>query len=179
MKVLAIQSSPNHDGLTARTAKEVLKGVEGEENDTELIHLNDMDLEHCIACDEGWGKCRTEGYCILEDRFQEIREKIDESDVLVFSTPVYWHDLSESAKVFLDRLRRVETNNRFSNFKDKTAIGIAAAGGSGNGACRTLYLLEDYIRRLGFEVFDLVTITQASKEHKLRMLQNAGRRLRA
>ncbi|MFP3951016.1 MAG: flavodoxin family protein [Candidatus Bathyarchaeia archaeon] len=178
MKILAIQASPNHDGLTARAAKAVLKGFKDDENDVELIHLNDLDLEHCIACNEGWGKCRTEGYCILEDGLQELREKIGEVDALVFSTPVYWHDLSESAKTFLDRLRRVETHNGFSGFRGKKAVGIAAAGGSGNGACRALYLLEDYIRRLGFEVFDLVTFTQASREHKLRMLQYAGERLK-
>jgi multimeric flavodoxin WrbA len=177
LKVIGIQSSPNIDGLTSKTAQAVLRGFGAEGGETELVNLNEMGLEHCIACDNGWGRCRREGTCILEDRFQELREKVEEADALVFSTPVYWHDISESAKAFLDRLRRCETHSGFRNLAGKRAIGIASAGGSGNGAARALYLLEDYLKRLGFDVFDLVTITQKNKGHKLGMLEEAGRRL--
>ena len=109
--------------------------------------------------------------------FESLREKIYEADALVFATPVYWHDLSESAKIFLDRLRRCENLNDFKTFTGKKAIGIASAGGSGRGAVRALYNLEDYLRRLGFEIFDLVPVTRFSKDHKLEMLEKAGRRL--
>ena len=177
MKVLAIQSSPNHDGLTATTAKQLLKGAEFKGHQVELIHLNDHVIKKCKACDGGWGQCRREGTCVLEDEFQAIREKIDGSDALVFATPVYWHDLSESAKTFLDRLRRVENHSGFERYKNKLSVGIASAGGSGNGAARALYLLEEYLKRIGFKTFDLVTITQVNKGHKLPMLEEAGKRL--
>jgi len=59
----------------------------------------------------------------------------------------------------------------------KRVIGIASAGGSGRGAVRVLYNLEDYLRRLGFDIFDLVPVTRFSKDHKLEMLEKAGRRL--
>jgi multimeric flavodoxin WrbA len=177
MKVIAIQSSPNHDGLTAKTAKNFLQGVKSEGHETEIINLNDHIIKKCKACNGGWGECRTKGMCILEDDFQSIREKIDESDALLFTTPVYWHNISESAKTFFDRWRRCETHYSFERYSNKTAIAIAAAGGSGNGAARALYLLEEYIKRLGFNVFDLVTITQKNKVHKLPMLEAAGKRL--
>lgn len=177
MKVIAVQSSPNLDGLTSSLAQAFLRGVEAKGGETELIHLNGLDVKPCIACDNGWGICRSEGVCILEDDFEKLREKIAEADAFVFATPVYWHDLSESAKIFLDRLRRCETGRGFQSFTGKTAIGIASAGGSGRGAARALYNLEDYLRRLGFEVFDLVPVTRFSKEHKLKMLEIAGGRL--
>jgi multimeric flavodoxin WrbA len=177
MKVLAIQTSPNHDGLTASTVKSVLKGATRKGHETELINLNDHVIKKCKACEKGWGVCRTKGRCILEDDFQSIREKIDFSQAFIFATPVYWHDLSESSKTFLDRLRRCETHFNFKRYEDKIAIGIAAAGGSGNGAARALYLLEEYLKRLGFNMFDLVTITQRSKNHKLPMLEEAGKNI--
>lgn len=176
MKILGIQSSPNQDGLTAQTAKNFLKGAEEEGAEVELVHLNEIVIKKCKACDGGWGQCRRDGTCILKDDFQTLREKINDTDMLVFSTPVYWHDLSESAKTFLDRLRRCETHYGFENYKSKTAIGITSAGGSGNGAARALYNLEDYLRRIGFQIFDLVTITQSNKGHKLPMLIEAGKR---
>ncbi len=177
MRVVAVQSSPNLDGLTSSLAKAVLRGVEAEGGETELIHLNRLEMKPCIACENGWGICRREGVCILEDDFESLREKINEADALVFATPVYWHDLSEFAKIFLDRLRRCETFSGFETFTGKKIIGIASAGGSGRGAVRALYNLEDYLRRLGFEIFDLVPVTRFSKDHKLEMLEKAGRRL--
>ena len=177
MKVVAVQSSPNLDGLTSGLVQAVLRGLEARGGETELIHLNKLDIKSCIACDNGWGKCRKEGICILEDDFQKLREKIAKSDALIFATPVYWHDLSESAKIFLDRLRRCETGRGFKTFTGKKAIGIASAGGSGRGAVRALYNLEDYLRRLGFDIFDLVPVTRFSKDHKLEMLERAGKRL--
>ena len=83
------------------------------------------------------------------------------ADALVFATPVYFGDLSESAKVFLDRFRRVERGRGFKTFEGKKVIGIASAGGGGGGAVRALYALENYLRRLGFDVFDLVSRARA------------------
>jgi multimeric flavodoxin WrbA len=175
MKILAIQTSPNHDGLTAETAKRVMKGAEKAGHKTELINLNDDIIKKCKACDGGWGQCRRVGTCILEDDFAAIIDKILEADALVFSTPVYWWDISESAKTFLDRMRRIETYYGFKRYNDKLYIGIACAGGSGNGAARALYLLEEYLKRIGFKNYDLVTVTQANRSHKLSMLEEAGK----
>ena len=177
MRCLAIQSSPNHDGLTSSLAQAFLRGIAAEGGEAELVHLNGLDLETCIACDDGWGRCRDEGACILEDDFEALRRKIAEADAIVFATPVYYHDLSESAKSFLDRLRRCESHGGFRNLAGKRAVGIASAGGSGRGAVRALCNLEDYLRRLGFDVFDLVPVTRLSRDHKLEMLEKAGRRL--
>ena len=176
MNCLAIQSSPNLNGLAASLAQAVLKGVEVEGGATELIPLNQLDIKPCIACKDGRDMCRKENTCIHEDDFEALRKKIVEADAVVFATPVYWHDLSESAKRFLDRLRRCEARD-FKTFTGKKIIGITAAGGSGRGAVRALYNLEDYLRRLGFEIFDLVSVTRFSKDHKLTMLVGAGKRL--
>ena len=67
MRVVAVQSSPNLDGLTSSLAKAVLRGVEAEGGETELIHLNRLEMKPCIACENGWGICRREGICIHED----------------------------------------------------------------------------------------------------------------
>jgi multimeric flavodoxin WrbA len=111
------------------------------------------------------------------DDFQDIKEKIGEADALVFVTPVYFGDLSESARRFLDRLRRTEAFSGFNTCHGTRVIGIAAAGGSGNGAAGALYILENYLKRIGFEVVDLVTVTKFSKDHKFLMLEQAGKRL--
>ena len=49
-------------------------------------------------------------------------------DAYVFVTPVYFHEMSESAKTFFDRLKRFNDN---SKIKGKKIVCIACAGGSG------------------------------------------------
>jgi len=178
MKVIGIQSSPNVDGLTSQLAQAALEGAECEGAETKLIYLNQLNIESCKAHDRGWGTCRSEGKCMIKDDFQNLREKINHADALIFSTPVYFGDLSESAKRFFDRWRRCENFNRQdSPLKGKPVIGIAAAGGSGGGAVNALRNLETYLRWLQFTIFDLVPVTQISKKHKLDMLKAAGERM--
>jgi len=178
VKVIGVQSSPNLDGLTCRSARAALDGCQAGGAETELVHLNQMNIGSCRAHDRGWGTCQERGECLLKDDFQSLRAKINGADALVFSTPVYFGDVSESAKRFLDRWRRCEIFNREASLlREKPVIGIAAAGGSGRGAVGALLSLEAYLRYLQFAVFDLVTVTQVSREHKLEMLKVAGRRM--
>lgn len=177
MNCIAIQTSPNETGLTASLAQAVLHGVKENGGTTELIHLNRLNITSCIACDNGWGQCRGQGTCILEDDFEVLRQKLVKADALVFATPVYFGGLSESATRFLDRLRRCERATGFATFSDKKAVGITSAGGSGRGAVRALYHLEDYLRRFGLEILDLVSVTRFSKDHKLPMLKATGQQL--
>ena len=154
----------------------LLEGFKAQDGDVELIHLNNLNIRSGIACENGWGKCR-DGDCILVDDFQGIREKIGEADALVFVTPVYFGDLSESARRFLDRLRRTEAFSGRGTCHGKPFIGVAAAVGSGNGAVRVLGNLEYYFKRLGCMIVDLVPVTKFSGEHKYSMLLEAGKRL--
>jgi multimeric flavodoxin WrbA len=178
LKIIGIQSSPNTDGLTSTLAQAILEGAKSEGATIELIQLNKLNIRACEAHSHGWGTCNRDGKCIIKDDFEDLRKKVNEADALVFSTPVYFSDISESAKCFLDRLRRCEIFKRsISPLKGKPVIGIAAAGGSGGGAARALYNLETYLRFFGFVIFDLVPVTRISRKHKIEMLRRIGARI--
>ena len=176
MKILAIQSSPNADGLTCLLAETVLEGAKNAGAETELVHLNQLKIEACKAHSRGWGTCRKEGICSIKDDFQGLCDKINAADALIFSTPVYFGDVSESARSFLDRWRRCEREIQPKR-ENKFAVGIAAAGGSGGGAVTALHTLENYFEYFQFTVFDLIPVTRMSKKHKLDMLREVGKRL--
>ena len=178
MRILGIQTSPNEDGLTASMALAALKGAEAAGAETDLIHLRKLDIRTCQACDRGWGICRSENRCIIEDDLQGLRERMGEADAVVVSTPVYFGEVSEITKSFFDRLRRCEfTLGEDSPVNGTPAIGISAAGGSGGGVVTALEMLERYLRMTGLRPFDLITVTRATSEHKLAMAEQAGRRL--
>jgi len=126
--ILGIQTSPNEDGLTATLTNAALKGAEELGIRCDLVNLRKMNILACLACETGWGTCRTDGTCQISDDFAQVRGLMENCQGIVFATPVYFGDLSEVAKSFLDRLRRCEINFRSeSRIRGALAIGIAGA----------------------------------------------------
>jgi multimeric flavodoxin WrbA len=176
MKVIAIQSSPNKDGLTYQLAMAALTGAQEAGAETELVNLTDLNIGVCKPCGRGWGQCRENGRCGLDDDFNGLRDNINAADGVVFATPVYFGDLSEDAKTFLDRWRRCEIfNHEQSVLKGKRVIGIAAGGGSGAGTASALANLERYLLWLQLTAWDLAAVTDNNKARQLQALETAGK----
>jgi multimeric flavodoxin WrbA len=176
MNVIVISSSPNRDGLTAACAAAAVEGVRLAGGRAEEVRLNDLQVGMCQACDNGWGTCLARHECQLEDDFQALHARVLEADAYVIVTPVYWGEMSESAKAFADRLRRCEaTGGDESGLSGKPAIAVAAAGGSGNGTVTCLLSMERWLQHVNARVFDLIPVKRWTREHKLVAIYEAAR----
>ncbi len=176
MRILVTQGSPNEDGLTASMAKDAMAGAEAAGAETELVHLCKLKLEACRACDDGWGKCRRESLCIIEDDIEMVRDKMAAADGIVLSTPVYFGDVAEVVKNFFDRLRRCErAGPEEPRVEGRWVLGIAAAGGGGGPSCLTA--TERYFAHMGLPIFDQMIVTRRSREYMLPAARGAGERL--
>ena len=177
MKTLIILGSRNPEGQTARAARAVLEGLTSAGGKGEKVFLPQRKIERCRQCDiNGWGICRTEGCCVIEDDFSSLVGKIRKADSVVFATPVYFSDLSESLRAFLDRLRRItrhESGKR--GISDKPALGICVAGGGGGGAPACVVSLEKILSTCGFTVVDMIPIRRQNLEVKLSALEAIGK----
>ena len=173
-KVLAINASPNTDGLTATCAQEFLAGAQAAGAEVELVHLCQLDIKHCQQCQNGWGTCRTDGACVMADDFAALRQKIIEAEVWVLANPVYFGDLSESAKALSDRLRRCNIGDADKQLAQKDFVGIAAAGGSGGGTTTCLGTMDRFCQHTGQRAADFITITRRSRAHKLACIRACG-----
>lgn len=142
----------------------------------ERLFLPELELERCRQCeDSGWGICRTEGKCVIEDGFAELVEKIAAADVALFATPVYYGDLSESMRAFLDRLRRICTHEEGrKKVVDKLALGICVAGGGGGGAPSCIVSLDKVLNTCGFDTIDMIPVRRQNLEFKLDVLKLTG-----
>ena len=101
-KILAFNGGPRKQGNTSIMLESFLKGAKDAGSMTEQINTYDIDLKHCSGC----LRCNVLKYCSLkEDDWQSISEKIMQSDVLVFATPVYFHHVTASLKKIIDRFR--------------------------------------------------------------------------
>jgi multimeric flavodoxin WrbA len=176
MNVLVISSSPNVDGLTAACASAAVAGTVQAGAQAEEVRLNDLNVGMCEACDNGWGTCRGEHQCQVEDDFQALHARALQADALVLVTPVYWHEMSESAKAFVDRIRRCEaTKGEESGLSGKPVIAVAAAGGSGNGMITCLFSMERWIEHVRARKYDFIPVHRWNRPYKLDAIAEAAR----
>ncbi len=175
MGILIYASSPNRDGLTAECARAALDGVRSAGGEGEVVWLNGAGVGLCRACDRGWGTCVGEHRCQVEDGFQALHEQARAADGYVVVNPVYFGQLSESARAFFERLRRCEaTRGEESALAGKPAVGVAAAGGSGGGTVTCLDELNRLLSHVRAHVFDLITVTQKSRPYKPAAIREAA-----
>ena len=176
MKIVMISGSRNPNGQTARAANALLDGVTNSGCEVESVLLPALDVERCSQCeDSGWGICRKEGLCIIEDDFESIVKKMRVADALVFATPSYYGDLSESMRAFMDRLRRICVASEGRNgLQDKQVMGICVAGGGGGGALACCLSLEKVLNACGFDVLDMVPVKRQNLKAKLNNLRLNG-----
>jgi multimeric flavodoxin WrbA len=176
MKTILICGSRNPDGQTAQAAGAVMKGLAKAGASAEQVFLPALNIERCRQCDDdGWGLCRKQGNCVIEDDFSGLVEKIRQADAVVFATPVYYSDLSESLYAFTDRLRRICMHHAGQvSIKSKPAIGVCVAGGSGGGSVTCCVSLEKVMTYCGLDVVDMISVRRQNLQAKLPALELAG-----
>ncbi len=176
MRVVVIAGSRNPEGQTARAVDAFVDGLKEAGAECEVEFLPTKTLERCRQCDaDGWGICRREGRCIIEDDFGPLVERIREADAAVFATPVYWSDLSESLRAFTDRLRRTCMHeDGKAGIAGKRALGICVAGGSGGGAPACTDDLVKVLGICGFDVVDVIPVRRQNLDFKLGVLRMTG-----
>ncbi len=177
---LVISASPNSDGLTAACVKAALAGLAEAGVETRHFDLSRSSLERCRQCGNGWGRCRQEHACTIDDDFHALHGAVAQAEGVVLITPVYWGEMAESAKSVLDRLRRCEaTRGEESALAKKPIIAVAAAGGSGNGTLSCLQSMERLIQHTRAQVQDLIAITQRSRAYKVATIHAAAKAMAA
>ena len=175
---LILTASPNSDGLTAACGKAAFEGITQAGGNAELIDISAAKLEPCRICGNGWGECRGNAACIIDDLLPELQAKFRQAEGVMLITPVYWGQPSERMKYFLDRFRRCEAFNREgSAAKGKQVHLVAAAGGSGNGTATCLTEMEMWCRHVAAIPQERIGITRFNRDYMLPMIEDAAARL--
>lgn len=101
MKILGINASPRgNESKTLQLVKAVIKGAESEGAEVELIDLYKLQIEYCTGC----GACYATGECPQIDDFEELFDRVRNSDGIVFGAPNYINSVPAPMKAFFDRL---------------------------------------------------------------------------
>jgi multimeric flavodoxin WrbA len=176
MKIMIFTSSPNNDGLTASCGTQAKAGVEMGLAQSSIVDLNALNISSCHACSNGWGTCLDKHICQVEDDFQKLHTQMAKADGYIIITPVYWGDMSESLKVFIDRLRRCEASKgEKNNLSGKPFICVAAPGGTGNGCLSCLSSFERFVDHVRGVKYDFIGVTRRNKDYKLSTIREAAK----
>ncbi|MFQ6063457.1 MAG: flavodoxin family protein, partial [Methanosarcinales archaeon] len=117
MKVLGVSGSPTPNSTTDTIIKAILDatGVE-----TEFVKLSDINVGPCRAC----LKCTYTNKCVLKDDWNELAEKVAESDALVVGSPTYYGNVSAFTKAFMERLYAFRHINLLTRGKLAASVGV-------------------------------------------------------
>lgn len=119
-KVLVVSSSPRKCGNSETLAKKFAEGAISSGNEVRVISVRDVDLKFCTGC----LYCQSHDKCVLNDGMNALYSELENADVLVFATPVYYYSVSGQLKTFLDRLNPLYP--RKNKFKEVYLLATAA-----------------------------------------------------
>ncbi len=101
-KVIALNGSARRGGNTAILLRYVLRELEKEGIETELIELSGTKIHGCLSC----RKCsvRKDRRCAQRnDAGNALIEKMDQADGILLGSPTYVSDISPEIKALIDR----------------------------------------------------------------------------
>jgi multimeric flavodoxin WrbA len=148
MKVVAFNGSPRKDGNTTILIGRLLRAVEQEGIETELVQLSDKPIHGCIAC----YRCfeNLDGRCAVKnDAVNEYIEKIIGAQGVVLGSPVYFQDVTAEMKAFIDRVGFVGVANGRKLYMNKVGASLACFRRSGSmhtvETMNHLFLSNDFV----------------------------------
>jgi multimeric flavodoxin WrbA len=128
MKVVAFNGSPRKDGNTAALLGVVLKELNSQGIETELVHLKGP-ISGCIACNKCFEK--KNGKCTMNrDIVNECIALMKEADGIILGSPTYFADLTPELKALIDRSGFVGKANE-DMFKRKVGAAVVAVRRAG------------------------------------------------
>lgn len=100
MNIVCLLGSPRAKSNSSAIAKRFVDTAEKLGAETKTYHLNDLKYRGCQAC----MICKTKlDKCALKDDLAEVLEAIQDCDVLVMASPVYFGEVSSQLKGAIDR----------------------------------------------------------------------------
>lgn len=97
-KILIISGSPRR-GNSDMLCEEFKRGAEETGNAVEKIDLRTKKIGFCRGC----YRCTESGRCVIDDDVPSIVDSIQDADVVVMASPVYFYSVDAQLKAVIDR----------------------------------------------------------------------------
>lgn len=133
------------NGNSNRLAEAFAKGACDAGNTVKTIDCAKLNVKGCNVCNQ----CYKNGSaCAQNDDFNIVAPYVEDADVIVFATPVYWFNFSAKLKAVIDKFYAFCTAKK--DVAGKKCVLLACAGAedviTGAGIIVTYHLIVDYLK---------------------------------
>lgn len=141
MKVTVITGSPHKKGTSALLVAKFIEGAQEAGHEVSRFDAAFESVKPCMACEY----CRShDGECIHKDSMNLLSNKLAETDMIVFATPLYYYGMSAQLKAVIDRFHAVNAKIAGS----KKAMLLATSYGTDDWTMEALEKMYESILRL-------------------------------
>jgi multimeric flavodoxin WrbA len=99
--ILVLTGSPRRKGNSDMLADAFIEGAKEAGHQVTKIETARKKISGCIACNTCFSKGKA---CSIDNNFNEIAPSIEQADMLVLCTPLYWFSFSTQIKAAIDKL---------------------------------------------------------------------------
>lgn len=156
-KMLVLLGSPRKNGNTEKLARAFGEGARETGAEVAFLRLSEKSVKPCIDCRKCW---EAGDHCVIEDDMKDVYKAIDNADVLVFASPLYWYSWSAQIKPVWDRLLPYASDKALKNLKNKGCVLLAAAGDVAGDVFEGMdFALEKSAGLLGMKILGRIMAT--------------------
>lgn len=146
--ILLLTGSPRQLGNSALLADAFIQGAKSAGHAVQVFETAFHPVLPCKACDKCWSNDKP---CIFEDDFSKLAPMLEEADVLVLCTPLYWFTMSAQLKAAVDKLYAYMQPNAKRKLKIKECVLLCTAEGTEEdgdfeGLKATYKSIADYLK---------------------------------
>lgn len=117
--ILIITGSARAQGNSEILAESFAKGAREAGHTVTIFQSGQHRVSGCLACDACWSTGKP---CVMEDNFDTLWPLLEQADMLVLCSPLYWYALSGHIKNALDRMYAYSKKDKLRDLKIKEAM---------------------------------------------------------
>lgn len=173
MNILVLNGSPRANGNTAAMVRAFAEGAREGGHRVTVVDVCKKNIAGCLACEY----CRTKGggKCIQQDDMQEVYPVLEEAEMLVLASPIYYHSFTGQLQCAINRIYALD---KPKNLKKAALILSSGSDDVYNGA---IYEYQNsFLDYLNLEDMGIYAAhgKQNRSEEKLKELRKFGQSLK-
>jgi len=154
MIVLGIYGSPRKGGNSDQLLDRALKGVAASGAEVKKIYARHIKISGCLEC----GGCDQTGICVQKDDMSQIYPLLEESNVIILATPIFFYSPPAQIKAIIDRAqacwaKRFLTKPPEARKRHDSGIGYLISIGATKG--KKLFDCTKLVAKYFFDALDM------------------------
>ena len=173
MNILVLNGSPHANGNTAAMVNAFAEGARESGHTTTVVDVCKKKIAGCLACE--YCHKKGNGKCIQQDDMQELYPLLDEAEMIVLASPIYYHSFTGQLQCAINRIYALDKP------KSLKKAALLLSSGSDHVYCGAIYEYQNsFLNYLKLEDMGIYSAygKQNKSEEKLNELREFGKGLK-